>query len=188
MVRHNGSVNTPLTREFFARAPETVARELVGCVMIVAPSERVDRVRIVETEAYAGAQDPASHAYRGPTPRTAIMFGPAGFVYVYLSYGIHWCLNIVTGEPGTASAVLLRGAVPVDVDRRAGQASVNMRGPGLLTRALGITKADNGQDVCAIPAGKFSFTRDAAHPVHVGTSERIGISKAQDRPWRFFEK
>lgn len=177
-----------LTRDFFARAPEVVARELIGCVLVVTRSERPRHVRIVETEAYAGMEDPASHAYRGPTPRSAIMFGPAGYVYVYLSYGIHWCMNIVTGTPGTASAVLLRGATSLDVDPSDPATSASMRGPGLLTKALGVTKADNGQDVCEVPPGRFSFTRAAHPPIAVGTSARVGISKARDRPWRFFEE
>jgi DNA-3-methyladenine glycosylase len=156
--------------------------------MVVAHPERHLHARIVETEAYAGREDPASHAYRGPTPRTEIMFGPAGFVYVYLSYGIHWCMNIVTGDPGTASAVLLRGAVSLDADPSGGHVPLSMLGPGLLTKALGVTKEDNGLDVCEIPPGKFSFTHLDGPRVRVGTSARIGISKAQDRPWRFFEE
>jgi len=152
--------------------------------MVVTHSDRQLRATIVETEAYDGANDPASHAYRGPTPRTEIMFGPAGFVYVYRSYGIHWCMNIVTGSPGTASAVLLRGAEFAGDDGR-----TNMHGPGLLTRALGVTGEDNGEDVCCRPAGKFSFlSAPKGEPVHVGRSTRIGISKAQDRLWRYFKE
>ncbi len=177
---------TRLPRTFFARAPEVVAYELIGCVMIVTGSGRQRRAMIVETEAYDGANDPASHAYRGPTPRTEIMFGPAGFVYVYRSYGIHWCMNVVTGVPGTASAVLLRGAEFVDSKE---SDDTTMRGPGLLTRALGITGDDNGQDVCHRPPGRFSFVgATASHPPRVGRSTRIGISKAQDRLWRFFKE
>jgi DNA-3-methyladenine glycosylase len=139
---------------------------------------------IIETEAYDGANDPASHAYRGPTPRTEIMFGPAGHVYVYRSYGIHWCMNIVTGSPGTASAVLLRGAEFVEKND-----GPDMHGPGLLTRALGVTGDDNGEDVCQKPPGRFSFISAPAHQsLRVGRSTRIGISKAQDRLWRFFKE
>jgi DNA-3-methyladenine glycosylase len=141
---------------------------------------------IVETEAYDGANDPASHAYRGPTPRTEIMFGPAGYVYVYRSYGIHWCMNIVTGVPGKASAVLLRGAEFVESKE---SEPTNMHGPGLLTRALLITGDDNGEDVCHRPPGKFSFIGvRTGESLRVGRSTRIGISKAQDRLWRFFKE
>jgi DNA-3-methyladenine glycosylase len=179
-------MSTQLPRKFFARAPEIVASELIGCVMVVTHPDRKLRATIVETEAYDGANDPASHAYRGPTPRTEIMFGPAGHVYVYRSYGIHWCMNIVTGTPGTASAVLLRGAEFVEENR---SDRANMHGPGLLTRALGVTGDDNGEDVCHRPPGKFSFSsRPQGESLRVGRSTRIGISKAQDRLWRFFKE
>lgn len=175
-----------LPRTFFARAPEIVARELIGCVMVVTKPRQLRRVTIVETEAYDGANDPASHAYRGPTPRTEIMFGPAGHVYVYRSYGIHWCMNIVTGMPGTASAVLLRGAEFADSIQSEG---TNMHGPGLLTRVLGVTGDDNGEDVCQRPPGRFSFFGvPEGEAFRVGRSTRIGISKAQDRLWRFFKE
>ncbi|MGB8179059.1 MAG: DNA-3-methyladenine glycosylase [Acidimicrobiales bacterium] len=178
-------MGTRLPRTFFARAPQIVAHELIGCVLVVNHPERQLRARIVETEAYDGANDPASHAFRGPTPRTEIMFGPAGHVYVYRSYGVHWCMNIVTGSPGVASAVLLRGAQFL-VEPANDQ--TNMRGPGLLTRALGVTGDDNGDDVCRNPPGKFSFTSaPKGEFLRVGRSTRIGISKAQERLWRFFE-
>jgi len=177
-------MGTRLPRKFFARAPEIVAHDLIGCLMVVRQPDRQLRAMIVETEAYDGANDPASHAFRGPTPRTEIMFGPAGHVYVYRSYGIHWCMNIVTGSPGTASAVLLRGAEFVEK-----KDVTNMHGPGLLTRALGVTGDDNGEDVCHNPPGKFSFNSAPTNEsLRVGRSTRIGISKAQDRLWRFFKE
>jgi DNA-3-methyladenine glycosylase len=179
-------MGTRLPRKFFARAPEIVAHELIGCVMVVRHSDRQLRAMIVETEAYDGANDPASHAYRGPTPRTKIMFGPAGYVYVYRSYGIHWCMNIVTGSSGTASAVLLRGAEFMDLKDNS---QPDMHGPGLLTRGLGVTGDDNGEDVCHNPPGKYSFTgAPKDETLRVGRSTRIGISKAQDRLWRFFKE
>jgi DNA-3-methyladenine glycosylase len=179
-------MGTRLSRKFFARAPEIVAHELIGCVMVVTHPDRALRAMIVETEAYDGANDPASHAYRGPTPRTEIMFGPAGYVYVYRSYGIHWCMNIVTGVPGAASAVLLRGAEFVAEKEND---ATNMHGPGLLTRALGVTGDDNGEDVCHTPPGKFYLlSAPKGEPLRVGRSTRIGISKAQDRLWRFFKE
>ncbi len=142
------------------------------------------RARVTETEAYAGADDPASHAYRGPTPRNAIMFGPAGYLYVYLSYGVHWCVNVVTGPPDVASAVLLRGALALDGDPRLAR----MGGPGLLTRALGITGADSGLDACSSPPGPIWFEARRGQAPRIGVSPRIGITKAAERPWRFYQE
>jgi DNA-3-methyladenine glycosylase len=156
--------------------------------MVVKHPDHEFYARIDETEAYDGANDPASHAYRGRTPRTEIMFGPAGYVYVYKSYGIHWCMNIVTGEPGLASAVLLRGAHLVD-SPDVNASSARLGGPGILTRVLGVTGDDNGQDVCREPPGKISFeARRKGDTVRVGRSTRIGISKGQDFLWRFFKE
>ena len=149
---------------------------------------RILRARILETEAYEGCNDPASHAYRGPTPRTAIMFGPAGFVYVYLSYGIHWCMNIVTGEDGTASAVLLRAAEATDVTEGDNASALLLRGPGNLTRGLEITGADNGVDCCSEPRQRLSFLAGTSpvDPRAIGQSPRIGLSRGQDRLSRYF--
>jgi DNA-3-methyladenine glycosylase len=178
-----------LTRDFFARSPQVVAFDLIGCVMVVQHADHEFRARVDETEAYDGANDPASHAYRGTTPRTAIMFGPAGYVYVYRSYGIHWCMNIVTGETGIASAVLLRGAHLVDGPGANDGPSARLGGPGILTRVLGVTGADNGQDVCSEPRGRISFdARMKGDAVRVGRSKRIGITKGQDFLWRFFKE
>ncbi|MGC1238138.1 MAG: DNA-3-methyladenine glycosylase [Acidimicrobiales bacterium] len=177
-----------LTRDFFARTPQVVALELIGCVMVVKHPDHEFHARIDETEAYDGANDPASHAYRGATPRTEIMFGPAGCVYVYKSYGIHWCMNIVTGETGLASAVLLRGAHLVDGPGANDGPSARLGGPGILTRVLGVTGDDNGLDVCREPPGRISFeARKKSDAVRVGRSTRIGISKGQDFLWRFFK-
>jgi DNA-3-methyladenine glycosylase len=156
--------------------------------MVVVQRDHEFHARIIETEAYDGANDPASHAYRGPTPRTQIMFGPAGYVYVYRSYGIHWCMNIVTGSPGSASAVLLRGARLIDLPAT-DESSTTLGGPGILTRALGVSGVDNGEDVCAEPPGKFSFVSPPPdYQPRVGRSTRVGISKAKDVLWRFFEE
>ncbi len=101
----------PLQREFLAGDARDVARALIG-KLLVRSDGRI--ARLVEVEAYLGLDDPASHAFRGPTPRAKIMFGPAGFLYVYFSYGVHWCANVVCGPDGTASAVLLRAARPIE--------------------------------------------------------------------------
>jgi DNA-3-methyladenine glycosylase len=168
-----------------------VARDLVGGRLVVdagTPSEV--RARIVEVEAYLGEDDPASHAFRGRTPRSSIMFGPPGRLYVYLSYGVHHCANVVCGPDGTASAVLLRAAA-VEVGeaavraRRGGPDSPNMllSGPGNLCRGLAIGLGDNGADLCA--PGRL-FLEAAAHPPPVSSGPRVGISRAADVPLRFW--
>ena len=178
-------------RTFFERAPDVVAHDLVGSLMVIHTGNHVLHARIAETEAYGGLDDPASHAFRGPTPRSAVMFGPAGFLYVYRIYGIHWCMNVVTQGAGTASAVLLRAA-EVYVDTQDGPApdppSVFLRGPGNLTRGLGITGADNGKDCCqeTRPRIKFQDPPDNKGSKRVGRSRRIGISRGQERLSRYF--
>lgn len=165
--------------DFFDREVTTVARELLGATFLV------DGIggRIVETEAYHPTE-PAAHSYRGPTPRNASMFAGPGRAYVYFSYGVHWCMNIVCAEAG---AVLIRAIEPtVGLDamaRRRGLADPRAlcSGPGKLTQALGITRAHDGLMLDAPP---FALTLpDAPVPVVIGP--RIGISKAVDLPWRF---
>ena len=125
-MRRGDSPVTELPREWFARPTEEVARDLVGCMIVVdAETSNVAVARIVETEAYLGTSDPASHAFRGPTPRSRVMFGPAAHLYVYFTYGMHHCANVVTEVDGTAGAVLLRAAAleqggPVVAARRGG--------------------------------------------------------------------
>jgi DNA-3-methyladenine glycosylase len=145
---------------------------------------------IVETEAYAGPGDPASHAATvgGPTARNRVMFGPPGHAYVYRSYGVHWCMNVVTGPEGDASAVLLRGIEPLEGERvmadRRGGATPLGAGPGRLCSALGITGALYGHDLREAPlvliAG-WDVPDDA-----VGVSGRVGVSTAADWPFRFY--
>lgn len=179
-----------LGREFFARGTVDVARDLVGCALEVDPGSAAHVVaRIVEVEAYLGLSDPASHAYRGPTPRAAIMFEEPGHLYVYFSYGMHHCANVVTEERGTAGAVLLRAAaveMGEDVVRARRGASVSndalLRGPGNLCRGLGISLVDNGLDLCA--RARVSMLPRASAP-HITTSPRIGITAAADRALRF---
>ena len=179
-----------LARSFFARDPDTVARELLGVDLVVRGDDRLVAATIVEVEAYGGADDPASHAFRGPTARCAVMFGSAGFLYVYRSYGVHWCMNVVTGEDGVASAVLLRAAeltaAPVDDEKDASARWLS--GPGNLTRALGVTGADNAVDCCTDGVGRVSFRAGAAKidRSRVGSSARIGISRERDRLSRYF--
>lgn len=180
-VGQRNVMTSPLVDSFFARPVATVARALIGCTLTL------DGVggAIVETEAYHHS-DPASHSFRGPTPRNAVMFGPPGRVYVYRSYGMHWCANIVAGEePG--GAVLLRALAPthgvatMGVRRGVEDGRLLCSGPGRLTQALGLTLAHNGLPATALP---FALTdRDA--PVSIVVGPRIGISKALERPWRF---
>jgi DNA-3-methyladenine glycosylase len=148
-----------LPREFFARRSLQVAPELLGCVLEHETDAGLVAVRITEVEAYEGAHDPASHSYRGRTARNAVMFGPPGHAYVYFTYGMHWCVNLVCLTPGTASAVLIRAGqvisgVPLATERRsAGRARPSpiaerelARGPARLCQALGIDRAQNGLD------------------------------------------
>ena len=188
----------PLGRDFFARPTVAVARSLLGCRLVVdrgAGSEVV--ATLVEVEAYLGPSDPASHAFRGPTPRAGIMFGPPGHLYVYLSYGIHHCANLVTETHGAAGAVLLRAASvdsgeAVVRERRATHGSNLsriipvpdlLRGPGNLCRGLGIALNDNGLDVCSLSSRVEVFP--AERRVRVARGSRVGISSATDRPLRF---
>ena len=183
-----------MDRDWFARPTVAVARDLIGCTLVVdAGGDAEVRAVIVEVEAYLGTSDPASHAYRGPTPRAAIMFGPAGRLYVYLSYGVHNCANLVTEADGTAGAVLLRAASVVEGERlvreRRGAtgatapASALLRGPGNLCRGLGITLADNGADVTAVDARVAVITARGRPPLSRGP--RVGISVAAEERLRF---
>ena len=166
----------------FSKPADVVAQQLIGVTVLV------DGVggRIVETEAY-DHEDPASHAYSGPTERNASMFGPPAHAYVYRSYGIHWCLNFVCQEAGHGAGVLIRALEPVaGLDlMRARRDALDERllcsGPGKLCQALGVTRALNGQSIAAPP-----FELQAApEGIEVVSGPRIGISKAVDVPWRF---
>ena len=183
--------NDMYSRAFFERPPDAVARDLIGSDLLIRSGDGPVHARIVEVEAYGGCEDSASHAYRGSTPRCAVMFGPAGFLYVYRSYGIHWCMNVVTEEAGTASAVLLRAAEIHTVEpegESTGTPAVLLSGPGNLTRGLDVTGADNGQDCCTESGGKFSF-QDFPGGIgsdRIGCSQRIGIAREQERLSRYY--
>jgi DNA-3-methyladenine glycosylase len=175
-------------RSFLARDPRVVAPELLGLVLVGADGRAG---RIVEVEAYAD-DDPAAHSFGGRTPRNASMFGPAGHLYVYRSYGLHWCANVVCATPGVGAGVLLRALEPVaglEAMRAARGATIVdrdlCRGPGRLAQAMGITGADDGQDLLA-KGGRFGLRRvpePLSHDIHA--TARIGISKAADAPWRW---
>jgi DNA-3-methyladenine glycosylase len=146
--------------------------------------------RITEVEAYDGANDPGSHAYRGPTPRNEVMFGPPGRLYVYFTYGMHWCCNVVCGPEGNPSAVLIRAGEIVDGleaarSRRTTARSDRdlARGPARLCQALGIDAAANGHDLSLAP---LTLTPADSPASDVATGPRVGLRPAADRPWRFW--
>jgi DNA-3-methyladenine glycosylase len=165
--------------------PVLAARGLLGRELSTDFEGRLTSVVLIETEAYDGAADPASHAFRGRTARNGSMFGPPGTLYVYRSYGIHWCMNIVVGEEGNPGAVLLRAGIPrsgIDfmLERR-GRTDHLVDGPGKLCQALGVTGDHDGSSVGDGPVrlgGRVARGEVIATP-------RIGISKATDRIWRF---
>jgi DNA-3-methyladenine glycosylase len=190
-VRRGDSQVAEPAREWFARPTVEVARDLIGCKLIVdAGTPTAVVARIVETEAYLGTVDPASHAFRGPTPRSRVMFGPAAHLYVYFTYGMHHCANVVTEADGVAGAVLLRAAaveegVAAVMARRGGGLATEalLRGPGNLCRGLGITRSDDGIDLID-PATRIHIDgRHTDPPIAVGT--RIGLRHAADRLLRF---
>ena len=171
-----------LNRSFFARSVHEVASELLGATMLV---DGVGGI-IVEVEAYHQSE-PAAHSYRGPTPRTMVMFGPPGFAYVYRSYGIHWCINFVCEPEGSAAAVLIRALQPTHgipaMRRRRGlhDERTLCSGPGKLTGALAITNRHNG---LALDAPPISVHARRAAP-EIASGPRVGITKAVELPWRY---
>ncbi len=185
-----GDLTTPrLKRDFYARDPVTLARDLLGRILFYRTAEGLIAGRIVETEAYTGEDDPASHAFRGPTARNAVMFGKAGMAYVYFTYGMHHCLNVTAETPGKAGAVLLRGLEPlsgIELMRSRGDRGPQGRllsGPGRVARAFGLTLEDNGRDLTRGPLGI-----SAGQPVRdqeVAAASRVGISRAVELPYRF---
>lgn len=179
----------PLPRAFYQRHPTDVAPALLN-KLLVRDDGRAGR--IVEVEAYAGSEDPAAHSFRGMTARTATMFGEAGHLYVYFSYGMHWGANAVCGELGQGWGVLLRALEPVhglELIRQARPAIRRDRdlasGPGRLSQAMGITKALDGADLVTNDRGVQIVCDGTAPPGDPGVGPRIGISKAVDFAWRW---
>lgn len=202
-----------LPRSFYARDASIVARESLGKILVRRIGDRRLRARIIETEAYIGAHDLACHASKGRTKRTEVMFGPPGYAYVYLVYGMHHMLNLVTGEEGDPQAVLIRAAEPVggkclaslpnghgNPGARAADsepsgslheggrlASANLSGPGRLTRAMEITVGENGADLCSDEI----YLAEGRPPESVVVGPRIGVDYAgewADAPLRFHEE
>lgn len=166
--------------EFLQAAPEAVAPRLLGCLLVRTLADGQQVVgRIVETEAYHQS-DAASHSYKGSTSRTQVMFGPPGFCYVYFTYGMHYCMNVVTGPAGEGSAVLIRALEPVQgvpSDKRTD-------GPARLCYALAVDKPFNGHDLRKPPLQLQ--IRPPIDRAEIVQTTRIGITKDADRPWRFY--
>ncbi len=185
----------PLHREFFARSPRRVARELLGKVLI--RTEAAITARIVEVEAYLGQNDPAAHSAAGRTPRNAVLFGPPGYAYIYFIYGNYYCLNVSCEPEGSAGGVLFRALEPISgIEAMAESRGIDLRadkdlpkltsGPGRLCQAFGITRArDNAHDLTSSTSSLWIGDDGyIAHRIRVST--RIGITKAADKPLRYF--
>jgi DNA-3-methyladenine glycosylase len=190
-VRDVRGVRTVLPRSFYDRRTLTVAKELLGKVLVHCTPAGDAAGMIVETEAYIGEDDPACHAAPGPTRRNAPLYGPPGFAYVYLNYGIHYLVNAVTEAEGRPAAVLIRALAPVDglllMDKRRAPRGRSLepfelcRGPGNLTRALGITLTDNLADLVT----SRLVIEDRGHVPHgISWGPRVGISVGVEKPWR----
>lgn len=179
---HPAPLGRQLTRQFFARSVHKVAPDLIGATLLVNGVGGL----IVEVEAYHHT-DPAAHSYNGPTPRNMIMFGPPGFLYVYRSYGIHWCMNFVCEEEGSASAVLIRALEPTHgiaaMRRRRGVEDERAlcSGPGKLCEAMAVSDKHNARALDAPPIAIYARTEKK----NVVSGVRIGITKAADLPWRY---
>lgn len=180
-----------LARGFFARYSPAVAKQLIGCRLVrVTGRVRLSGI-VVETEAYRGSEDPASHAYRGKTGRNGVMFGPAGFAYVYFTMGVHHCLNVTTEGKGKAAAVLIRSVQPVEgarrmmVNRGVTELTRVASGPGNLARAFGIGGEFNGEDM--VTSGRLFFEAGKRAP-SVGVSSRVGVSAGKELKWRFYAR
>ncbi|TDD65164.1 DNA-3-methyladenine glycosylase [Jiangella aurantiaca] len=186
-----------IDREFLARPGLDVGPDLLGSVLRHTTAEGTVAVRLTEVEAYQGADDPGSHAFRGRTPRNDIMFGPAGHLYVYFTYGMHFCANVVCDVDGTATAVLLRAGEVIEGSALAAARRLSARspreyarGPARLTTALGLGRADNGVDLCAPGSPTQLLPGDDVDPARVRSGPRVGVSGAGGDgaafPWRFW--
>jgi DNA-3-methyladenine glycosylase len=191
---------TLIPRDFFARLSVPVAPELLGCVLEHETAAGLVAVELTEVEAYAGASDPASHAYRGKTARNAVMFGPPGHAYVYFTYGMYFCVNLVCLGNGSASAVLLRAGRIIEGEelaqaRRSRGTAVPFRdlarGPARLCQALDIDRSQDGADVCVAESPlrmrwPDARTTDRSIQKKVASGPRVGVSSAAEIPWRFW--
>jgi DNA-3-methyladenine glycosylase len=184
----------PLSRSFFTGPVLEVAPALLGRVVEHTTPSGVVAVRLTEVEAYDGENDPGSHAFRGPTARNAVMYGPAGHVYVYFTYGMHWCMNLVCGRPGSASAVLLRAGEVVRGEALAQSRRVTAtrardlaRGPARLTVALGVEGSLNGIDATLSRSALRVLPGSPAPGAEVCSGPRVGVAgDGAGHPWRFW--
>jgi len=183
----------PLPRSFYSRETAIVARELLGKMLVRLTDHGDIAAKIVEVEAYKGSDDPASHAYRGKTSRNQLMFGKAGFTYIYFIYGNHYCLNVTTETESIPGAVLIRA---VEITRGQEIARRNRRvealkelsnGPGKLTQALNITKAHNGLDLTETKE-LFICDPEVKESFNTVVTKRVGIKAGREKPWRFYLK
>jgi DNA-3-methyladenine glycosylase len=183
----------PLPRSFYLRPTRSVARALLGTLIVHAARGATLVGRIVETEAYLGAHDPASHAYRGRTARNEAMFLAGGHLYVYFTYGMHFCANVVTEEAGVGHAVLIRAVEPLAgrrsmARRRGGRRDARelASGPAKFCQAFGIGRAENGIDLCG---GRIFLVRGERVPARsVVATTRVGIRQAREKRWRYYIK
>jgi DNA-3-methyladenine glycosylase len=181
-----------LARNFYGQPTVQAAQSLLGKYLVRVHPDGVTTGMILETEAYVGLEDKASHASRGRTPRNAVMFGPAGFAYVYVIYGMHHCLNAVTEQEGYPAAILIRAVQPCEglelmrARRRKEDSRLLANGPGNLCQAFGIERALNGIDLC----GDLLFVEDRKiSPADIVTTTRVGVDYAgpwKEMPWRFY--
>jgi len=182
-----------LPRSFYLRPTLVVARDLLGKLLVRRKDDCLRVGRIVEVEAYKDRTDPASHSYKGRTARNEIMFGKGGYLYVYFTYGMHYCANVVTEGEGRGCAVLIRALEPVggidEMARLRGVAPSDLRklcsGPAKLCQALGIRRAENGADLCGTSIW-IAFPEKPEQARTIAKSQRIGISDGKDRLWRFY--
>src|SRR5216684_8560915 len=194
-----GELHKPLSRDFYARDPRVVSRDLLGKVLVRQEGKNLLAARIVEVEAYLGEGDPAAHAAAGRTPRNAVLFGPPGHSYVYFIYGNHFCFNVSCLPDGEAGGVLFRALEPVagieamaeargvSIDRESGKSELRKltSGPGRLAQALGITRErDNGKDLTNIRSDLI-IVDDAFRPRRIEVTPRVGITKAAEHPLRY---
>jgi DNA-3-methyladenine glycosylase len=180
-------------RDALARSSLDVAPLLLGAVLTSTVDGAEVAVRLTEVEAYNGLDDPASHAYRGRTPRNAVMFGPAGFLYCYFTYGMHWCANVVCGPEGVATAVLLRagevvrGLETAEARRPAVRSPRDLaRGPARLASCLALDRDANGLDLCDPASPVRLESLSAVSPDLIRSGPRVGVAVATERPWRFW--
>jgi len=187
-----------LSKSFYYRELLTVAKELLGKVLVKKNSKNLLAAKIVEVEAYDGEIDKAAHSYGGKTKRNKVMFNEGGYLYVYLSYGVHQCCNIVTGFENKGTAILIRAVEPLEglnvmIKNRFGRRLKNDKefinltsGPGKVCKALGINKNHSGLDLTGDKI--FLLDQPKVNASEIGISKRIGITKSTSYPWRFYIK